>query len=226
MNSSDVLMRLAALAEQTGENVSDFRLDFMTKSLLPLGLDKVCAALERLLETSRRFPTVAEVKAEMGMSEPSIEDEARLLVERICATVGKHGEIPPGNTTLASAVKLSLGEAAWDIVGKSGGWNAVIARLGENEIATRAQIRDIAAVYLRTGMVERGTLPLNPPSASKALEIVHREERLALPEAPAMSESDKLLLTAKIADLKKERAEMLARSEKAYEQAKRELEGK
>jgi hypothetical protein len=198
----------------------------MAERLLPFGADRVCRALEALLDTARRFPTVAEVKAEMGELEPTVDDEARLIVERIAATIGKHGEIPPGNKLTAEAVKLSLGEAAWEVVGKSGGWNAVIERFGENPTAARAQIRDITAVYLRTGTIERGTLPANPPSASKAIQIANQQHRLALPESPAMSAAEKLMLEGKIADLKRERAEMLERNERAYEQAKRELEPK
>jgi hypothetical protein len=220
--SDDIFMRLAALAQQSGENVSEFRLNFTVQKLLPLGADRVCRALERLLETAKRFPTVAEVKAEMGESELTMEDEARMIVERIAKAVGQFGEIPPGNKVTPGAVRLAIGEAAWDVVGKSGGWNAVTARLGENEVATRAQLRDITAVYLRTGEIERGTLP-PAMAASEALDASTKQHRLLLPEAPKMTESERLLLEARLVDLKQQRADELAKHDRAIQKAKREL---
>lgn len=223
MERLDVMMRLAAIAEQCGEKPSDFRLEFTVKTLMPLGADKVCEALERLMQSARRFPTVAEIKAEMGEADLTPEDEARMIVEAIMKGARQFGEIPPGNLRTPDAVRLAIGEAAWEVAGRSGGWNAVVERAGENEMAFRAQVRDLAVAYLRTGVIERGTLPDKIPSASEALDEVKRRHALALPEAPQISPEGRLLLEAKIADLKRERAELIAANERAIEVAKETL---
>lgn len=53
---------LAIIAEQTGEDVSPARADFVVDRLLKLDHRLVILALERILESSRRFPTVQEVR--------------------------------------------------------------------------------------------------------------------------------------------------------------------
>ena len=226
MERLDVMMRLAALAEQCGEKPSDFRLEFTVKTLMPLGADKVCEALERLMQSARRFPTVAEIKAEMGEADLTPDDEARMIVESIMKGVRQFGEVPPGNQRTPEAIRLAIGDGAWEVVCRSGGWNAVIERAGENEMAFRAQVRDLASAYLRTGVIERGTLPDKIPSAYQALTEANRQHALALPEAPQMSPEGRLLLEAKIADLKRERSEIIAASERAIEVAKETLRAK
>lgn len=220
----DLMVLLGLLAEASGESVSPLRLEFTAKTLFPLGAREVCATLERMLQSARRFPTVSEVKAEMGMSELTHEDEARMIVERIAKAVGMFGEIPPGNQKTPGAVRIAIGEAAWDAVGKSGGWNALISRFGENEMATRAQLRDIVSVYLRTGQLERGTLP-EAISASAALSESVKQWNSALPES-RMTPEERSLLEARIVDLKKQRADLVLRNEQAIEIVKKQLDGR
>jgi len=221
----DLMILLGLLAEASNEKVSPLRLEFTAKHLFLLGADNVCEALGKLLQSARRFPTVAEVKAEMGRAELTPEDEAKMIAERILTAVGQFGEIPPGNTTTPEAVRMALGIAAWEVVGRSGGWNAVVDRSGENQVSARAQIRDIAGVYLKTGVIERGTLPEKTVGASEVIGEAKRRHRILLPEAPQMTDEQKRLLEAKIADLKQQRADMVARADNALEITRRQLAG-
>lgn len=188
-SSADVLVLLAMLAEQSGETVSPQRIDFTGQRLLALAdADRVCAALTSLLESARRFPTVAEVRAEMGMSEPTAKDEALLISNAICSALVRFGWLQPGYTIGAKARERAVGAGAWEVITRAGGWNAVLDRLGENESALRAQLRDLCEAYLRTGIIDRGQLPpakqLSPYEALEeakadqlALEAYRSDER-------------------------------------------------
>ena len=199
-----LMILLALLAEQAGEQVSETRIEFIARKLLPLGPEKVCAALERMLESARRFPTVADIKGEMGIIEPSPRDEAMMLAETLISAVRKYGDLPPGHFQGALAIERAIGPAAWALAIKLGGWNSVVDRIGENQSAFRAQARDVAEAYLKSGIIERGKVPASLPSHSNALDNV-RVERPALPP------KDKSHLETKLVELRAERARLLGR---------------
>jgi hypothetical protein len=176
-SNADVLVLLAMLAEQSGETVSPQRIDFTGQRLLALARpDVVAAALTKLLESARRFPTVAEVRAEMGMSDPTAKDEALMISNAICTALIRFGWLQPGYELGARAREAVVGPGAWHVLKHVGGWNAALDRLGENETALRAQLRDLAEAYLKTGAIERGQLPPhNPPSPVEAIEMLKKE---------------------------------------------------
>lgn len=173
---------LAALAQQSGEKVEAFRLEFLARKLEPLGLPQVCAALEKLLESSRRFPTVAEVKAAMGIAEPTALDAARQLADTLANAVVRYGEIPPGNVKTALAIEHAVGPAAWALAQRTGGWNALVDRLAENQLACRAQLRDSAQSLLQTGGISAGQLPGKLPTLADALGAVAARPELQAAE--------------------------------------------
>lgn len=143
---------LAMLVEQSGEQVSRERLKFMTSKLLEFEPEKVAAALERMLESARRFPTLAEIKAAMGVAEPQPKDWALLLSDKICQGISKYGEVVAGKT--ARSLEQALGPAAMALVARQGGWNACVDRAGENFGVFRAQIRTAAESLIMTGAIE------------------------------------------------------------------------
>jgi hypothetical protein len=154
-NENHVLMLLAMIAEQSGETVSETRLDFVGRKLLELGPPaQICHALERLMESCRRFPTVAEVKEQIGIADPSARDAALMLADRVLAGVSKYGELQPGNLKGCRAIEKALGPAAWELVTRQGGWNAVVDRAVQ-AASLRAQLRDAAESYLKCGVIKR-----------------------------------------------------------------------
>lgn len=210
-SKADVLVLLAMLAEQSGETVSPHRIDFTGQRLLALaGPDVVAQALTKMLESARRFPTVAEVRAEMGMSDPTPKDEALIISNAIVAALCKHGWLQPGYTVGAKAREIAVGPGAWEVITRGGGWNALLDRLGENEAALRAQLRDLAEAYLKTGIIERGQLPpANPPSLYNALEAA--KEQLQLDEY--RSGERRLKIAGEIEELKKKKRLVLLQEE-------------
>lgn len=153
--STRIMKMLAMLADQTGEKVSQERSDFYAERLLPLGADQVCEALSRMLETCRRFPTVGEIKSEMGVGEPTDDDKGREVAERIYNAIVRIGSINgTGEHAKQRRDKLAemLGPVGHTVVEMQGGWNRLCeVVMEENATTWKAQWREFAAVIIRRG---------------------------------------------------------------------------
>lgn len=175
--SQKVAALLGLLAEQAGEKVTEARIVWLAERLLPLGPVEVAKALERMLDSARRFPTVAEVKAEMGIAEPTARDEALLVADTILSAITKYGY--SNSRRHLAAVEWALGPSIWELVKRQGGWNAVCERTDDGETGIfRAQVRDLAESYLKTGVMERGLVPPSLPSRAAALAAVEGDRAL------------------------------------------------
>lgn len=177
---------LALIAEQCGETITEARLEFMLSRLEGLDARKLEQALESLAESSRRFPTIAEIKAAMGQSDATARDKALVIADRILAGVAKIGEIPPGGVTIGESVRHVVGETAFEVVQAMGGWNRVVAMAGEGQNILRAQIRDYAEAGYRTGRFERdpsGERLLPPHEAVEMARVEARARERAEIEA-------------------------------------------
>jgi hypothetical protein len=205
LNETHILMLLAMFAEQSGENVSETRLEFLARKLIPLGIPEVCRALEKMLESARRFPTVDEVKRALGKADLSAESEGRLLAETVANAIGKYGSLQPGNVKGALAIEQAIGPSAWGVVLRAGGWNAVVDRMGENPAAFRAQMRDMATALLESGAVPRGAVPAKLPPHSAALQAVQNH--------PQLEEARRGEITKQLAELKTKRTLLLMQRE-------------
>lgn len=194
-NRTYLLMLLAMLAEQSGENVSETRIEFVARRLMELApLPDLCRAIEKMLDSARKFPTVEEVKRALGKVDPSAADEGRLLSETLASAVAKYGSLQPGNVKGALAIEQAIGPAAWEVVLRAGGWNTIVDRMGENASAFRAQMRDLATSLLETGAIPRGKVPEKLPSHAASLTAVANHPQL---EACERAELEKKLEAAK-----------------------------
>jgi hypothetical protein len=171
-----IMIRLALLAEQSGDKVSETRLEFTAEKLFEYGHEKVCAALEKLLESSRRFPTIAEIKTAMGVAEPTGRDLGTHVANLMIQAMGKFGSL--NSVKQSTALKLALGDAVWDIVERLGGWNLCCDRAGENISSFVAQTRDLVESYSGTGMLSFEQVPKALPSRQDAWKMA--EEKIAL----------------------------------------------
>lgn len=179
--TNDLLLLLAVMAEQSGEPVSEMRIEMVARRLEPLGIDAVCQALEKLVDSSRRFPTVAEVKAAMGLTDISDEDRAREVGERIYAGIARFGSLLPGSASAArrwQEIEAFLGPIGTEVVRMQGGWNA-LCELATNANAPtlKSQWRELAGVLVRKA--KAGDLE-TPPSFAAALPAAVRHEIKAL----------------------------------------------
>jgi|688.fasta_scaffold473024_2 hypothetical protein len=174
-NSKDVMVRLALLAEQSGEKVSETRLKFTSEKILSFGnADLVSAALEKLLESSRRFPTVDEIKKAMGFSEPTNKELGTHVANLLLQAMGKFGETSPGNLKHANAVRFAVGEQVFEIVTKMGGWNFCIERANENIPFFISQTRDLVEAYVAAKVIDKNQVPAALPSRADSFAAAEK----------------------------------------------------
>ena len=165
---NDVLMMLAVMAEQSGEQVSEARIEFVARRLEPYGLERVVETLEKMVDTHRRFPTVGEIKQAMGVSEQSNEDKGREVGELIWAAICRFGSVMSRWPEIAAAI----GPIGVEVVKRQGGW-MTICEIATNDNATtlKAQWRELAQVLARKPVGELDV----PPDFTRLPEAAQKE---------------------------------------------------
>lgn len=147
-----IMALLAMLSEQSGDKVSAARIEFMTRNLLPHGADAVIAALEKLLKSARRFPTVADVESAMGICEASPEDKGREVANRIFYAIERWGDMNGESGVLKWENEIApyLGPIGCKVVTVNGGWNYLCSNVTNDDATTwKAQWRDYACSLAR-----------------------------------------------------------------------------
>lgn len=164
-----MLMLLALLAEQAGEQVSETRIDFMRRRLAELGAENVCIALEQMLESARRFPTIAEVKAAMGIRELSNEEKGREVGERIWAALCRWGS----QMSRWPEIAAYIGPIGEEVVKMQGGWIAICDTATNDQAAAfKAQWRGLASVLAAKGPSNVDEVPDFTALPSAVVELV------------------------------------------------------
>ena len=137
------LTGLAAMVP--GFTLVEETIELYDQHLGPLGYDRVCEALDRIiLERNSRdpFPSIKEIRMAID-PELDPEQEAVVIASRIAGTVSRIG---PYQWELA---KELIGEVGWRIVQCEGGWENVCQTLTyENQSTTKAQWRNLAKTFL------------------------------------------------------------------------------
>jgi hypothetical protein len=170
-----VLALLAMLAEQTGEKVSQARSDFYAERLIPLGAGRVVEALKRMMDGAKRFPTVNEIKAELGEAPQTAEDKGREVADRIWVSLTRGWA-----SSLSPAVQAErdtfVGPIGVEVVRQMGGWQRLGEVCMEDEETTRkAQWRETARIIAQKGGL--GAAPQHErlaPAMQETLKIASR----------------------------------------------------
>jgi hypothetical protein len=149
------------------------------EDLVDLGFERVKAALLELRRDPNitRFPLPAKIRAKLN---PSVDDKqvALDLAKRITAAVVRHGYtwtwkggFAP-HETFEAAVKAELGELAWEMIRRRGGWQKFHDEFFEsNEGIFTAQLRDhIEAVMRMAKAGELHALPSLPQQVGTATD--------------------------------------------------------
>lgn len=140
-----MMLLLVMLAEQTGEQLSKERMHFMAQRLLPLG-PSVLQAMERLLDSAKRFPTVQDIKEAMGIKQLSPEQEGRDIAATLWSAVCKF--CSQVNDKKMPQIEAYVGPIGWAIVERLGGWNRFVDAASESDQGiVMAQWRELAAVF-------------------------------------------------------------------------------
>lgn len=165
-DTTQIIGMLAILAEQCSERASDQRLAWMASKLAPHGLKPCAEAIESLMSSARRFPTVAEIEKEMGVGSASLdpEDIGREVADRIYAAIGRFGQTKNGR----ERVWEYIGPIGVELVRLLGGWEYVCANTLEKDASIhKAQWRESAAILAHKA--KRGELNMVPGAALAAI---------------------------------------------------------
>lgn len=130
------------------------------------GYDDLVAALEKIIGNRGdrdAFPSVKTIKEQL---DPSVDDEA-LAAEaatRLAGSIGRYGYTNPAEA------RAYMGEVAWAIVEREGGWQGLCERTKENQIPTlKAQWRQLAVALMaksRAGKLNDAPALPRPDNAS------------------------------------------------------------
>lgn len=123
----------------------DETIELYDQHLAPLGYDRVCKALDRIVvERNSRdpFPSIKDIRLVID-PELDPDQEAIVIASRIAGAVSRIG---PYQADLA---KQLIGEIGWKIVQSEGGWENVCQTLTyENQGTLKAQWRNLARTFL------------------------------------------------------------------------------
>jgi hypothetical protein len=138
------------------------------KLLVSLGWKPLCAALEDIMATRRgsdRFPSVADIRGKI-IPAVNVDAEAIEAANRILEAIRIHGYNQP-----AKAQEF-MGEIAWLIVERQGGWLTLCEDLQVDQVPTvRAQWRELAkSLILRRQSGADIAPPALPPRGRQELK--------------------------------------------------------
>lgn len=133
-------------------------IELYDQHLAPLGYDRVCLALDRIIvERNSRdpFPSIKEIKM---VIDPELhpDQEAMIIASRIAGAVARIG---PYQSDLA---KHMIGPIGWRIIQSEGGWENICQTLTyDNQSTLKAQWRNLAKTFIDRG--ESNVLSLPSP---------------------------------------------------------------
>jgi hypothetical protein len=163
---TQVIGMLAILAEQCSEKASDQRLAWMASKLVVHGLQPCATAIESLMSSARRFPTVSEIEREMGVGAASVDTEAigREIADKIYTAMRKFGAWK----NRRQQVEEFLGPVGIEVVRQLGGWEYLCATTLEDDIPIlKAQWRESAIGVAER--IKRGDLNAVPGAQLAAI---------------------------------------------------------
>ena len=141
-----ILGLLALISEQSTQPASRTRLLFTVDQLSKHPAGKIIAALSKMAIEARRFPTVAEILAEMGIKALSDRDLSVQSAALISGAIRKFG-----GWGANEEVKAYIGPLAWKVVERNGGWQALCETVTlQNESYLVSQWKELSESLLRS----------------------------------------------------------------------------
>jgi len=177
---SDDLQKIKALIALTSayyaQPLANEVVQMYAEDLADLGFEKVKAAILEMRRdpTVTRFPLPAKIRAKLC---PPIEDKqvALDLAKRITAAIGRRGYTwtwkggYAPHESFEMAVKSELGELAYEVIRRRGGWQKIHDEFFEgNEGTFTAQLRDHIEAIMR--MAKAGELHSLPAIPQQTVE--------------------------------------------------------
>lgn len=117
--------------------------------------DKTC---KMIVDTEEVFPTIAHFKRYMKQDFLSDEEKGQQIASLIEVAIGRFGYYRPDEA------RRFLGEAAWCVVNKSGGWHVVCEIDYDRIMSERKRWRELASVEVKLAFL------LNPVDRTIRIE--------------------------------------------------------
>lgn len=163
------LETLAAITGMQGAALQNV-LAFYAESLDDLPEDRVVAAIEQVARKARRWPTVDDIREAAGDGAQDPAGVAREVADKIVEGIRRYGYM--AGPSRLPALQEFLGELAWALVQKLGGWNMLCETVRDDQLPTlKAQWRESALALI--DRVQRGEA-LDAPPAVPTLPAAQR----------------------------------------------------
>lgn len=156
---------LLALADLYGRQLSAPAVGLMSDALMDLDGKSVIEALNKYMRdpASRSFPMPGAIRA-MIVPEVTGDQVALEAANRIVEAMGKYGWTNP------EKAREFMGEIAWEVVKRDGGWAALCERTNNDDLPIlKAQWRELAKV-VRIRQEQKPSVPFLEGSRQKQLE--------------------------------------------------------
>ena len=134
----EALRRLAIIK---GQDITSERIELYCEILEQYPLNKTCDAIKTFVLKKSNFPDLPDI---IAIIEPTLDirDVANEMAGEIINAILKFGA-----TNLADA-KICLGDLAWYVVERSGGWGILCLTEIDNLGTLRAQLRDMSKMAI------------------------------------------------------------------------------
>ena len=151
---------ILGMAEAMGRQLTEAGIKHYLQFLDDIDTGTVVWALQELIKTESRMPTVADIRRIAKPEESiTVEHDAIEASNRIVQAMGKYGWINP------EQAKEFIGELGWAVVQREGGWRNVCEHTKTEDLPiTKAQWRNLAkaiAIRARAGVLN------SPPGLPK-----------------------------------------------------------
>lgn len=144
---------LGELAKQTKTELGPIGFKVYMESLAKHDWGVVAKALESCFLDLRRFPTVLEIEAKLGVVQPDEKDEANEIVARCVEAIRLFGYARPKEAA------EYIGEIGWAAIHAIGTWDSFTETRLDDMNTTRAQLRDMCKAKRAMASVGRLELP-------------------------------------------------------------------
>lgn len=166
----DVCGLLGALARITGKDADAMLLQFYVEELSDIPEERLIPALRTIMRGAKRWPTVDEIRQVAGESARDPNGVAREIADKIVEGIRKYGYM--AGPSRLPALQAFLGELAWALVQKLGGWNMLCETVRDDQLPTlKAQWRESALALI--DRAQRGEA-LDAPPEVPALPVAQR----------------------------------------------------
>jgi len=163
----EIKKQLLGIALVVGKDLNELALNAYMTALSDLDDSSVMTILQNWLKTEKGFPFPSEIRSKV-LPEISQDDNAVMVANLIMKSISMDGYTNPDRA------KKRMGDLAWEVVCKFGGWGILCENTNSDNMGTiRAQLRGLASTTHKQAL--RGELdhvPSLPAPSNNVSSII------------------------------------------------------